>query len=331
MHARPRAIFLLVLALAVGAAGCDRGTSRRVVIKASSSSATTEPPPLALAYFGEELAKRTGGRFVTEVYPNNALGSEREVIELTIIGAVEMVCPSNAPLTTFVPELMTLDLPYLFRSRPHMYAVLDGPSGQRFAEPLARRGLKLLGFFEAGLRHLMTRDRQVRRLDDMRGLKIRTMENPLHLAAFRAFGASPIPMAYGEVYTALEQGVIDGAEAAHSNYYSMRFFEVAPHWASIGWMYLVSPLVMSQRFFDRLAPEDQRAIEEAALAAVKWEREEYQRQDRAARERLAAAGVEFSEPDHEAFRKVAERVWRDAGRIVDTELIEAIEKTAGTE
>lgn len=326
-----RVAFSVVLLAAGAGVTCTTSEPARIVIKASSSSAASEPVPLGLRRFGEELAARAEDRFAVEVYPNNSLGSEREVIELTIVGAVEMVCPSNAPLTTFVPELMTLELPYLFRNRQHMYAVLDGPVGQGFAAPLARRGLKLLGFFEAGLRHLMTRDRVVNGLGDLRGLKIRTMENPLHLSAFRAFGASPIPMAYGEVYTALEQGVIDGAEAAHSNYFSMRFFEVAPHWATIGWMYLVSPLVMSQRFFDRLSPADQQAIEVAAAAAVAWEREEYQRQDAAARQRLEAAGVRFTEPGRDVFRQAAERVWREAGAAVDPLLLKAIERTGDPE
>ena len=126
----------------------------------------------------------------------------------------------------------------------------------------------------------MTRDRVVERTEDLAGLKIRTMENPLHLRAFEAFGANPLPMAYGEVYTALEQGVIDGAEAARSNYLSKRFFEVAPNWSEIGWMYLVQPLVMSERFFSSLSPEDQAAVRAAAQKAVDAEREEYQRQTR---------------------------------------------------
>ena len=102
--------------------------------------------------------------------------------------------------------MLVFDLPYLFRDRPHMYEVLDGPIGRSFEAPLRERGLVLLGYFEAGLRHLMTRDRAIERTEDLAGLKIRTMENPLHLRAFEAFGASPLPMAYGEVYTALEQG-----------------------------------------------------------------------------------------------------------------------------
>ena len=313
----------LTAALAV-LAGCGVPEDRRITIKASTSTAANEPAVKGLEVFAREVEAATGGRIGVEIYPNNALGNERDVIELAIIGAVELTTPSNAPLATFVPELLVFDLPYLFRDRPHMYAVLDGPIGRRFEAPLAERGLVLLGYFEAGLRHLMTRDRVVERTEDLAGLKIRTMENPLHLRAFAAFGANPLPMAYGEVYTALEQGVIDGAEAARSNYLSKRFFEVAPNWSEIGWMYLVQPLVMSERFFASLTPEDQAAVRAAARKAVEAEREEYQRQDAEALARLEAAGVRFTHPDTDALLTLAREVWSGAADTVDPGLIEAI-------
>ncbi len=314
----------LAAAVLLPAAGCAPDGPRPLTIRASSSSAANEPMVRGLERFGEELAGATGGRIRVEVYPNNALGNERDVLELAILGAVELTAPSNAPLATFVPEMLVFDLPYLFRDRRHMYAVLDGPIGRRFAQPVADRGLVLLGYFEAGLRHLMTRDRPVEGIADLAGLKIRTMENPLHLRAFEAFGASPLPMAYGEVYTALEQGVIDGAEAAPSNYYAKRFHEVAPYWSEIGWMYLVSPLVMSRRFYDSLTPPDQRAVHRAAAAAIAFEREEYQRQDEAALARLEAEGVRFSRPDRGELLARARAVWRDAADRVDPALVEEI-------
>ena len=319
-----RASVLPVLAVLILFAGCRPPEERLVTIKASTSTAANEPAVKGLEVFAREVAAATGGRIAVEIYPNNALGNERDVIELAIIGAVELTTPSNAPLATFAPEMLVFDLPYLFRDRPHMYEVLDGPIGRSFEAPLQERGLVLLGYFEAGLRHLMTRDRAIERTEDLSGLKIRTMENPLHLRAFEAFGASPLPMAYGEVYTALEQGVIDGAEAARSNYFSKRFFEVAPNWSEIGWMYLVQPLVMSGRFFSSLAPEDQAAVRAAARKAVEAEREEYQRQDEEALAKLREAGVRFTHPDTDALLRLAREVWRGAAQSVDPALVEAI-------
>ena len=320
---RARAV-LPVLAFLILFAGCRPPEGRRITIKASTSTAANEPAVKGLEVFEREVAAATNGRIAVEIYPNNALGNERDVIELAIIGAVELTTPSNAPLATFAPELLVFDLPYLFRDRPHMYEVLDGPIGRSFEAPLRERGLVLLGYFEAGLRHLMTRDRAIERLEDLSGLKIRTMENPLHLRAFEAFGASPLPMAYGEVYTALEQGVIDGAEAARSNYFSKRFFEVAPNWSEIGWMYLVQPLVMSERFFASLSAGDQAAVRAAARKAVAAEREEYQKQDEEALAKLRAAGVRFTHPDTGVLLELAREVWRGAGQSVDPALVEAI-------
>jgi len=314
----------LVVALCLAVSGCGFDESSVLVLKASSSSAPNEPTVRGLEVFGDELAKATNGRIVVDVYSNNALGSEREVIELTILGAVELACPANAPLATFAPELLVFDLPYLFRDREHMYRILDGPIGESFAEPLRAKGLRLLGYFDVGLRHLMTRDRQVDATDDMSGLKIRTMENPLHLRAFETFGASPLPMAYGEVYTALEQGVIDGAEAARSNYVSKRFYEVAPHWAEIGWMYLIAPLVMSERVYESLSPEDQEAVRLAAGKAIEAEREAYQRAEETALETLMAAGVTITRPDPEPLESLARQMWEDASDRVDLELVERI-------
>ena len=319
-----RASILPVLAFLILFAGCRPPEGRRITIKASTSTAANEPAVKGLEVFAREVAAATDDRIAVEIYPNNALGNERDVIELAIIGAVELTTPSNAPLATFAPELLVFDLPYLFRDRPHMYEVLDGPIGRSFEAPLRERGLVLLGYFEAGLRHLMTRDRAIERTEDLSGLKIRTMENPLHLRAFEAFGASPLPMAYGEVYTALEQGVIDGAEAARSNYFSKRFFEVAPNWSEIGWMYLVQPLVMSERFFASLSAEDQAAVRAAARKAVAAEREEYQKQDEEALAKLRAAGVRFTHPDTDALLELAREVWRAAEHIVDPALVEAI-------
>ena len=320
---RARAV-LPVLAVLILFAGCRPPEGRRITIKASTSTAANEPAVKGLEVFAREVAAATNGRIAVEIYPNNALGNERDVIELAIIGAVELTTPSNAPLATFAPELLVFDLPYLFRDRPHMYEVLDGPIGRSFEAPLRERGLVLLGYFEAGLRHLMTRDRAIERPEDLSGLKIRTMENPLHLRAFEAFGASPLPMAYGEVYTALEQGVIDGAEAARSNYFSKRFFEVAPNWSEIGWMYLVQPLVMSERFFASLSAGDQAAVRAAARKAVAAEREEYQKQDEEALAKLRAAGVRFTHPDTGVLLELAREVWRGAGQSVDPALVEAI-------
>ena len=306
-----------------GAAGVGPASPR--VLRASVSSAEGEPQTLALRRFAADVGERTEGRIDVRVYPSSALGDEREVIELVMLGAVGAAAPSNAPLATFVPDLLLLDLPFLFEDRDHFDRTLDGEVGAALGASLARRGLELLGFFDLGLRHVMTRNAPIRTAEDFGGLKIRTMENPLHLGAFRAFGANPLPMAYGELYTALEQGVIDGAEAAATNYFTRRFHEVAPFWAEVGWMHLVAPFVMNREFFEDLPPADQRAVRRAAAAAVRFERAEYRRQEGVATRRLEAAGVTITRPDRASLRALADAM---TGRLppglVDPEILAAV-------
>ena len=137
-----------------------------------------------------------------------------------------------------MPELYLFELPFLFENAEHLFAVLDSDIGESLAPAFEERGFHLMSYYSLGLRHIMTTEKPIESIEDLRGLKVRTMESPLHLEVFQAFGASPLPMAYSELYMALETGVIDGAEAANSNYYSKRFFEVAPHWAHVGWLHL---------------------------------------------------------------------------------------------
>ena len=308
-----------------GVVGCgiSGGESGRV-LRVSASAAEGEPQTLALRRFAEEIERRTAGELRVEVYPSSALGDEREVIELVVLGAVQAACPANSPLATFAPELLALELPFLFEDRPHLYRALDGEVGAALGEALRRRGLRLLGFFDIGLRQVMTRESPLETAADFAGLKIRTMENPLHLAAFRSFGASPLPMAYGELYTALEQGVIDGAEAAATNYLSRGFHEVAPFWAEVGWLHLVAPFVMNESFFASLPERHRRAVEAAAAVVVEEERAEYRRQEAEATARLRAAGVRFTHPDRAALRRLSAPV-REAPPGVPRTLLDAIE------
>lgn len=312
--ALPRAAFLLASS-GMAAAGCAGGGASSApgtprTLRASASAAEGEPQTLALRRFAEEVEARTEGRVRVAVYPSSALGDEREVIELVILGAVQAACPANSPLATFAPELGVLDLPFLFDDRAHLYRALDGEVGAALGSALRRRGLHLLGFFDIGLRHVMTRAAPVETAEDFAGLKIRTMENALHLGAFRSFGASPLPMAYGELYTALEQGVIDGAEAAATNYLSRGFHEVAPFWAEVGWLHLVAPFVLNQDFYRSLPPADRRALDEAAAIAITEERTEYRRQEAEATTRLRAAGVRFTHPDRPTLHHLSAPVRR---------------------
>jgi TRAP-type C4-dicarboxylate transport system substrate-binding protein len=182
-----------------------------------------------------------------------------------------------------------------------------------------------LGYFDAGVRHIMTVDKPVQAIEDLEGLKIRTMENPLHLAAFKAFGANPMPMAYGELYTALEQHVIDGAEAANTNYLSKKFYEPAPQWAMVGWIHLIETVVMSRYFYERLPQEFKKVIDSAASEMIHEERKWYTESEDEALRRLVKEGVKVSRPDREPFLKASQNVYEEwADKVGGMDLIERI-------
>ena len=162
-------------------------------------------------YSDKIVEEKTNGDIKVEIYPNNQLGESRSVLEGIQLGTVQMA-QVTGPMLSFVPELVVFELPFLFRDRDHMYAVMDSEIGKSLNPSFEKRGFHSLGYGDVGLRHILTVDKQINSIEDLKGLKIRTMGNPAHLAAFKAFGANPLPMAYGELYTALEQKVIDGAE-----------------------------------------------------------------------------------------------------------------------
>lgn len=317
-------LFLAALLSAALAAGSCRQGEKVYIIKAALSQNPGQPQVRAVELFKRLVEQGTAGIVRVDIYPNNQLGNQRDVIEGIQLGTVEM---SNvaAPLASFVPQLNLFELPFLFESREHFHAVMDSEIGRSLSPDLKKRGFHLLGFFDAGVRHLMTTHRAVNTLADLRGLKIRTMENPLHLAAFKALGANPLPMAYGELYTALEQGVIDGAEAAAPNYLAKKFYEPAPHWAQVGWIHLVEYVVMSRVFYERLPQSYRDAVDRAAAEMILRERKWYREEEAAAQEALGRAGVRFTFPQREPFRQAARQVYLEwADRVGGLPLIERI-------
>jgi TRAP-type C4-dicarboxylate transport system substrate-binding protein len=294
MVSRFPALLCLLTGMLVGCGSSDRP----IVLKAALSQNPGEPQVIAMQSFKRIVEERTDGRIQVRLYPNNQLGNQRDVVEGLQIGSIE-VSNIASVMSAFVPETNLFELPFLFESPEHFDSVLDGSIGTT-AEPIES-------------------------LDDMRGLKIRTMENPLHLAAFRAFGANPLPMAYGELYTALEQGVIDGGEAADPNYFSKRFYEPAPFWARVGWIRLLEYVIMSSAFYERLTPDDRAIIDAAAREMILEQRALYRSAADSALAELRKVGVRVTYPDRRPFREAAREVYAAwAERVGGLVLIEEI-------
>jgi tripartite ATP-independent transporter DctP family solute receptor len=303
---------------------CRNGGEKTAVVKASLSQNPQEPQVKAVESFKKIVEEKTGGNVRVEIYPNNQLGNQRDVVEGIQLGTIQMSNVASV-MAGFVQELNIFELPFLFENRDHFYAVLDSEIGKSLRPGFRRRGFHLLGYFDAGVRHIMTVDKPVNSMADLEGLKIRTMENPLHLAAFKAFGANPMPMAYGELYTALEQRVIDGAEAANTNYLSKKFYEPAPHWAQIGWIHLIEYVVMSRYFYERLPLEHKKAIDEAAILMIRRERQLYSESEEQALLELVKEGVEITKPDRRPFVEASRGIYKEwAEKVGGMDLIERI-------
>ncbi len=310
---------MIILGLA-----CQSESEKTYLIKIGQGQTAGEPQIKAMELFKEVVEAKSAGKIRVDVYPNNQLGNQRDVTEGIQLGTVQMASISS-PMASFVPEANLFELPFLFENRDHFYAVLDSAIGEGLKPAFARRGFILLGYFDVGVRHIMTVNQPIRSFDDMKGLKIRTMENPVHLDAFRAFGANPIPMAYGEVYTALEQGVIDGAEAANTNYYAKKFFEPSPYWAQVGWIHLVEYVILSRYFFERLPDEYKKIIEEAAQTIIIQERQWYSANDIKFLANLKDEGVEVTFPERAPFREASLKVYQKwADKVGGMDLIKKI-------
>ncbi len=323
MNWAPHATLLLVAGLVFGA--CGGGEPDVFVLKVAASAPADEPGPQTLQLFVDRINEAAGGRIDARLYAGSVLGEDRDVTEGLKLGTVEMLMSPSSTLATFVPEMYVFELPFLFDDNEHMFAVLDSEIGDSLRPALEREGFHLMGYFSYGLRHIMTTERAVETIDDLRGLKIRTMESPPHLDAFAAFGASPLPMAYNELYTSLETGVIDGAEAANSNYYSKRLFEVAPYWAYVGWLRLVAPVLMSKAFYDRLPPDLQELVDTTLTDLVDYERQLYTDIDELRLQQLVDAGVTVTYPDRQAFVAASATVYDAwAERVGGRQRIDAI-------
>ncbi len=216
----------------------------------------------------EVVEAETDGKFKFRHFPSSGLGGEREVVEGLQLGTVEATIVSTGTLSNFVPETGVTDIPFLFRSLDHARRVLDGPVGQEILAKFDDAGLVAIAWGEQGFRHITNNRNPINAPEDLAGMKLRTMENPVHLQAFNALGAAPTPMAWPEVIGALQQGTIDGQENPLSVIVSVKLNEVQKYLTLSGHVYSPAMLLISKPFWDGLSDEDKAAFEKGATEAV---------------------------------------------------------------
>ena len=276
--------------------------------------------------FKEKLEKESDGRLIVELYPNGQLyGSDREAIEAVQLGNLEMTIPAVAPLASFNEKFLVFDLPFLFNDYDAAYSALDGELGQELLDSLEQNDLKGLAFGENGFRHVSNNEGPIESPDDMEGMKLRTLENPLHTDTFKAFGANASPFAFGELYTALQQGTYDAMECPISLYYTNKFYEVQDYLTLTGHVYAAAILLANNDFYNELPEDLQELVMEASEEFRDEQRQLAQQQDVEFMEQLEAEGMQINDltaEQRDEFREAAQAVYEKYESQIGKDLID---------
>ncbi|QJQ96743.1 MULTISPECIES: TRAP transporter substrate-binding protein [Halomonadaceae] len=298
--------------------------------------AETSPQYLSSRYFAEILEQRSEGRLTVNIFPNSQLGDDVQMMEMLQTGTLDMTYPSSSPATTYVPELAAFDLPFLLPTREAAIEVMRSDVAQGMLDAFEGSGIKALAFSENGYRQLTNSARPIESPDDVaglgvRGLSVRTMENPVHLAIWRTLGANPTPMAFGELFSAMEQGVVDGQENPWSTILTSNFHEVQDYGSETRHVYTPFILMISERTWNRLDPTYQELVQEAARQSAEYEIQLATEYDDWARDQLEERGMQITRLNDEqiaAFQEAVQPVYDEWAPRIGEELIADIQRIA---
>lgn len=301
----------LLLAAPLLLSACGRAVvARDRPLFAADSQPAEYPTVQAMFAMDRILAERTAGEMRLRIYPGGQLGSESDTLVITIFGGLDLNRVNLAPLNSIVPQTLILALPFLFRSTEHLRMALDGAPGKRILAAMTPHGLKGLCYYDSGERCFYNTKRPIRTPSDLRGLKIRVPNSDIYVAMVQALGANPTPIPFGEVYQALVQGVVDGAENNWPSYESTRHFEVAKHYSLTRHVLAPEVLVASERSWQKLTEEQQQHLQAAADESVPVMRALWDQRVEDSRQRLLEKGIELVEDvDHESFRERMLPIW----------------------
>ena len=302
---RTFAVVGLLSLFLMGAVWTNPASCQTWTFKLGNATAPDHAYNVGARKYAELVAQRTGNKVKIDIYPATQLGSERDLVEGLQLGTVDLVVTSTGPLGGFVPKMFVVDLPFLFRDKEHAYKVLDGPIGKGLLDAFSAKGIKGLAFWENGFRNITNTVRPIEKPEDLKGIKIRTMENKIHLASFKAWGASPTPMAWGEVYTA-------------------KIFEVQKYLALTGHFYSPSPILMSEKSFKALPQDIQKIMIDTALECATFERNLLRDDETKQIADLKAKGMQVSTPNKKPFQDAAASVYKEFEGQFGKEMIDRI-------
>lgn len=263
----------------------------------------------AMVKMGEELAKLSKGKMQIKIYPNQQLGSERECLELLQIGSLDITKVSAGVMENFSPNMKVFGLPYLFRDKAHAYSVMDGSIGKKLLNETLQFRIKGLAYYDAGSRSFYTKSKPVHNPSDLEGLKIRVMESVTAMKMVESMGGSPTPISWGELYTSLQQEVVDGAENNPPSFYLSKQFEVCKYYTLDEHTTLPDVLVGSSYLWESLTTQEKAWLEEAVSISVAYQRELWAASEAESLSALEKAGVEIIYPDKTQFSKTVQPVY----------------------
>ncbi|GAB6086327.1 TRAP transporter substrate-binding protein [Alkaliphilus crotonatoxidans] len=335
MHKKTLAVLLISILMMGILAGCsgtnqvqtDNNTPSKaesITLRLADTHNEGYVTVLADREFARLVEEKSEGRIKVEVYPGAQLGDEKTTIEQAQFGAIDFVRTSISPLSEFNQDFGILMLPYLYRDRDHMFKVLDGPIGEQFLTKLEQNNLLGLNWFDGGARNFYNGQKEIKTVEDLRGMKIRVQESKLMMDLVKALGASPTPMAFGEVYSAIQTGVIDGAENNSPSYLSTSHYEVAKYYTIDEHTRAPELILISKMTYDKLSPSDQEIIKEAAREAAIYQREEWEKVEKEAEEKIIANGNIITRLEsNEEFQAAVQSIYEEFGKGYE-ELIQEI-------
>lgn len=290
-----------VAALLAATALCAPAYAQSVTIKVGTVVSGDHPENVGAREFERLVEERSNGEIDVRVFTDSQLGNQREMVEQLRSGTLEITWVTTGFFGSWEPVLGTLEIGYLFDDREHAFRAFDGELGDEVAKLVENHGVELLGFYEAGMRHLTNSVRPVAGPGDLKGLKIRTPQATYHLKTLEMMGASATPMAFNELYTAMEQGVVDGQENPLSNIYNARFSEVNDYLSLTGHLHLTHMVLYSEDLWDELSAEHQELLRQAVLDSAQVQRDKVASDDASLLAELEAQGMEVTVPDRAAF------------------------------
>ena len=303
-----KSILLLITVLSLSACSKVRNTRS---LKLAHGLDVTHPVHKGMVFMAEQVEKKSGGKLKVEIYPSQQLGTERQATELLQIGSLAMTKVSGAVLESFAPNLKVMSLPYIFRDKDHKYQAFDGEVGKELLLQSQDFWLRGLCFYDAGSRSFYSKEKPIMQPADLDGMKIRVQESETAMNMVRSLGGSPTPISWGELYTALQQGVVDGAENNPPSFYTSRHYEICKYYSINEHTAVPDVLIISTVVWNNLSDQEQQWLQEAVDESVIYQRQLWAEAEQEALNAVKVAGVEISYPDKTPFMNKLNSMFED--------------------